>query len=282
MHIEPGASFIFLPILSEKRIPDADYLIACPAFSADFVNACGPAKGKKFYFVQGFEDWAMSKEEIIRTWKLPMKKITISRWLQALIQDAGETAAYIPNGLDLDTYRCIAPLENRPQKSILFVYQDFALRGMRYILEAIGVLKSRYPGLIVSAFGIDRPPKDFPVYIRYFRNPVQKQIVDLYNSSAIFISASLSEGWGLPPCEAMLCGCVVIASDTGGHREFLRDGDNGLMCTPASSESIVEKIEKVFSDPEAARRISLRAPASLQAFDWESRTDLFKNILTAP
>jgi len=39
--------------------------------------------------------------------------------------------------------------------------------------------------------------------------------------SAVFLSSSHPEGFGLPPCEALACGCVVIGYHGGGGKEFL-------------------------------------------------------------
>ena len=46
----------------------------------------------------------------------------------------------------------------------------------------------------------------------------------LLRSSAVFLSFSRQEGFGLPSLEAMACGCVVVGHHGGGGREFLRPG----------------------------------------------------------
>ena len=71
----------------------------------------------------------------------------------------------------------------------------------------------------------------------------------------------------------------MLATDIGGHREYIEDGINGLFCKPQSADSIVETIEKVFDDPDLTGRISQAALASLQKFDWDSRIELFEKTL---
>jgi glycosyltransferase involved in cell wall biosynthesis len=51
----------------------------------------------------------------------------------------------------------------------------------------------------------------------------QEQAAAALCESMIFLSFSTYEGWGLPPMEAIACGCITIGHDGGGGREFLRE-----------------------------------------------------------
>lgn len=55
-----------------------------------------------------------------------------------------------------------------------------------------------------------------------FINVPQREVARLYGDSAIFLSFGYPEGFGLPPAEAMACGCVVVGFHGGGGREFFR------------------------------------------------------------
>ena len=48
-----------------------------------------------------------------------------------------------------------------------------------------------------------------------------KYMPALYTGSTVFAACSLFEGFGLPILEALACGCRVVASDIGAHREIL-------------------------------------------------------------
>jgi glycosyltransferase involved in cell wall biosynthesis len=268
-----------VPDLSENNIPNADYIVACPVESASYVNEYSRKKGRKFYFIQHFEDWVFNKERVEETWKYPLNKIVISKWLQKIANNLGEKATYIPNGLDFSFFRVITPFEKRLMKSICFMSHELSWKGTKYVFDAIGLLKLKYPELVVKTFSAYQKPDKNPEYIEYYFRPSQEKIREIYNSSSIFISPSLSEGWPLPPAEAMMCGCVVIATDIGGHKEYIEDNQNGLLCKPASAVSIVEKVEYLFNHQDVALKISHRAPQSLTKFDWDSRVDLFEKAL---
>jgi glycosyltransferase involved in cell wall biosynthesis len=274
-----GVRLLWVPNLLEKQIPDADYIVACPAVSAFSVNSYSPRKGRKFYFIQHFEDWSMKKEDVEKTWKLPLKKIVVSQWLKSLAHTLGEEAVCIPNGLDFTFFRETKQFHERPFRSILFISHTLDIKGTRYCVEACDLLKKKYPDITITTFSRYHKPAGFPLYITYYCNPSQEQLRELYNSSAIYISASLSEGWDLPLCEAILCGCVAVATDINGHREYLQEGVNGFYCKPASAESIVDRVEYVLTHPNAARALSETAHQTLKQYDWDSRVRLFEEAL---
>lgn len=60
-------------------------------------------------------------------------------------------------------------------------------------------------------------------------NMNEVKVAEILSKSAIFISTSLYEGFGLPPLEAMACGCIVVGFHGDGGREYA-SSDNGFWC----------------------------------------------------
>jgi len=278
--INPKVKMLWTRTLEEKYIPDGDIIIACPVETASFVNSYSPAKGKKFYFIQHFEDWTMAAAEVEKTWKMPLQKIVISRWLLQKAEQMGEKAYYVPYGLTPSPFGVDLPFRERHPKSILFLSHDLTWKGTNYVVEAAKKLKEKYPDLKAATFGVYNDNNRTP-FIAFYQNPPQKKLRELYNQARIFISPSLSEGWGLTPCEAMMCGCIVIATEINGHREFLKDNENGLFCSPGSAMSIVEKVEWVFNNPCETEKIASTAPLSLSRFNWDSSVSLFEQAVNS-
>lgn len=88
----------------------------------------------------------------------------------------------------------------------------------------------------------------------------------LYQQALAFIFPSSYEGFGLPPLEAMACGCPVVAARAGALPEVC--GDAALYVDPASIESIAAALLRVATDP--AERARLRAAGLHRAatFSW--------------
>ena len=90
----------------------------------------------------------------------------------------------------------------------------------------------------------------------------QSEVSQLMQDSAIFLSFGLNEGFGLPPAEAMACGCIVIGFHAGGGREFF----NPEFSFPIESGDVLgfsQIIEQVIQDfdnqPEKMTKMSQAA-----------------------
>jgi len=88
----------------------------------------------------------------------------------------------------------------------------------------------------------------------------------LYCAADALAYPSLYEGFGLPPVEAMACGCPVIAGNTSSLPEVV--GDAGILIDPRDEASWRREIASLLTDP--AKRAALGAQGSIQAsrFSW--------------
>jgi glycosyltransferase involved in cell wall biosynthesis len=90
----------------------------------------------------------------------------------------------------------------------------------------------------------------------------------LYERAACLVFPSFYEGFGLPPLEAMACGCAVIASSTTSLPEVC--GDAALYCDPSDPRDIAAQISAVLSRPELATELRDRALARSRLFSWKT------------
>ena len=67
--------------------------------------------------------------------------------------------------------------------------------------------------------------------------------------------------------EALNAGCCIVASNTGGVPEIIRDGYNGLLFTPGNSEELAAQLKRVIMDADLRRRLSDAARETGQPFD---------------
>jgi glycosyltransferase involved in cell wall biosynthesis len=280
MKLHDKISMLWALTLDEKYIPDADYVVACPVESTFYAENYSIKKGEKIYFIQGYENWNVGDKKLLESWQMQFKKITVAKWLGDRINEkCNSKCIVIPNGIDTKCFYVERPFNKRHPYSICFIYHNLNIKGSIYALSAINILKSKFPNLSITVFSAIPPEIPLPVYLKIDINPSQAQIRHHYNNTKVFISPSLSEGWPLPPAEAMLCGCVVVATDISGHREYIEEERTGFFCKPSSGESIAEKVEYIFNNEKIAAKISEQASVSLKEFDWVSRTDLFENAL---
>jgi glycosyltransferase involved in cell wall biosynthesis len=91
----------------------------------------------------------------------------------------------------------------------------------------------------------------------------------LYNGALTYVFPSLYEGFGLPPLEAMRCGTPVIASNTSSVPEICGQG-NALFFDPYSSEDMVEKIMKLYTNADLQAELIARGIDRSSKFPWET------------
>ena len=89
----------------------------------------------------------------------------------------------------------------------------------------------------------------------------------LYENALCFVLPSLYEGFGIPPVEAMLCGCPVIVSTAPALVETC--GEGALFCDPHSPAELAAKIVALADDDDLGSRMRARGLARARQFTWD-------------
>ena len=268
-----------IPKCTKFLMPDSDYYVATSVSSSIKLNALGYKNKKLFYLIQGYETWEASEETIRDTFRYEMQKIVISKDLKNIVEACGTTATYIPNGFDYSRFRYDMPCENRNKYSISMLYHLKENKGCNYGLESIKIVKSHFPSLVVRIFGTPPRPNWLPLEYEYYCQPDKETHNRINNESGIFISPSLTEGWGLTVGEAMICGQAVVCTDIGGHREIAQDGVNALLCPIKNSEAMANCIMRLIEDDALRIKLSKNAEESIHGFSWDKSFELFKDLV---
>jgi glycosyltransferase involved in cell wall biosynthesis len=213
------------------------------------------------------------------TWKLPLHKIVIAKWLREIADGLGEPSTYIPNGLDFTTFGVDAPPEGRESGRLLMLYHGSDWKGSADGLRAAEIARARFPGLKLDLFGTPPAPNGLAPWVSYHRNPPQRELRSLYNRAAIFVAPSWAEGWPLPPAEAMQCGCALAATDIGGHREYAIDQKTALLAPAKRPEALADCIVRLATDPDLRVAIACNGRSHVKQFTWARATEALENAL---
>jgi glycosyltransferase involved in cell wall biosynthesis len=269
----------WVPSLKPRYIPSGDIIVATAWTTAEWVSVYPPIKGKRFYLIQHLETFNGSEERVLATWHLPLRKIVISRWLQKLAEEIGENAVYIPNGLDFEAFGVDAHKGARSPNTAMMMYHQADWKGSADGLKALSMARERIPALKALLFGVEPAPQGLPGWTSYFENPAQDLLRKLYNQACVFIGPSWTEGWGLPPAEAMMCGCAVAATDIGGHREFAQHDVNALLSPAKDPSALADNILRLIQDEALRVRLARAANASIRSFTWSKALDAFERTI---
>ena len=104
-------------------------------------------------------------------------------------------------------------------------------------------------------------------------------LAPLYSGAEWFTYTSQYEGFGLPPLEAMSCGCPVITSNNSSLPEVV--GGAGIMIDWDSDEQHIEAYEKYYFNKELRAEFAQKGLERSKHFSWEKCVDdmvtIFKN-----
>ena len=269
--LHPSIRTLLTPSLSDRDIPDGDIVVATSWRTAGPVAGLSSSKGQKFYLIQHHETWDGPEEAVNATWRLPLRKIVISNWLRDLGESLGATdMLHIPNGIDLERFRVITPPEQRPL-SILSLYHDIVFKGVPDALAVLGAYHKRFPDVPVTMFGAKARGPDLPDWIAFHHDPDQDALVrDIYNSNSVYFSASLAEGWALPPAEAMACGLAFVGTDIGGFRDYATHGETALLAPPGDREGMLANLIAISENDQLRRAIQQRGTKNISRFTWDA------------
>ena len=274
--------------LRDADVPDADAVIATWWETAPWVADLSPSKGAKLYFMQDYGAPGMELADLVETWRLPLRLVTISRFLADLIREhTGRGADLVPNGVDPSEFNA-PPRGRRPVPTVGFLY-NIGLPEKRAELMLEACLRARRElggegGLRVTGFG-PRPPAaehaDHPLFREggYHQRPPNEALPGIYASCDAWLFGTSREGFGLPILEAFACRTPVIATPAGASPQLL-EGGGGLSVPhddPAAMADAVARIARM-SDADW-RALSDRAFATAGRYTWDAAADQFEAVV---
>ena len=179
----------------------------------------------------------------------------------------------LPNGVDLDRFRVINPLQRRRPR-VLWTGSQLG-RGRkgydRFIVplqQALHECGIDCELLLVDSYGDDKRSA--------------AEMAAWYNTGTVLVCASEAEGTPNPALEAAACGCTVVSTPVGNMPELIRSGQNGYLVERESAA--------LLAATRAACRDFLPLATEMQrdvrAWDWRSRSAgfyaAFREVLAPP
>lgn len=131
---------------------------------------------------------------------------------------------------------------------------------------------------------IEQLEQEVPDFDKYRDKIIKAGYIDdedlapLYSGAEWFVYTSQYEGFGLPPLEAMSCGCPVITSNNSSLPEVV--GDAGIMIDWDNDEQHIEAYEKYYFNKNLRIQNAEKGLDRAKEFSWEKCTGLMtKEIL---
>jgi glycosyltransferase involved in cell wall biosynthesis len=148
-----------------------------------------------------------------------------------------------------------------PRKNIAGALEAFSLLGDRDLkLVLVGASGRAFAGKAV----------DLPGFANVIHRAIadDDELVDLYRGAELLCYPSFYEGFGLPPLEAMACGCPAVVSDIPPHREAC--GDAAMFVDPQDTAAISAAMKSVIEDLAARQSLIERGLERVKMSSWDS------------
>ncbi|MCK5146687.1 glycosyltransferase [bacterium] len=200
-------------------------------------------------------------------------------------------------GIDLDIWHNPAPDEKRLKKIefgvenasavIGVVARFYEVKGHVYLIEALNLIKQKYPRLKCLLIGEEGGTLERckSLVASYELESVVKfhdsrdDIPEVLKMFDIFVLPSISEGLPNVILEAMACGVPVVASNTGGIPELVADGESGVLFVPQDPASLAESLQILLDDSQKSSQMGVEGRRRVETlFSLRHQIDSFEKL----
>ena len=271
--VDPRVRMTYVATLAADNVPAGDSVIATSWRTAESVARYPDSKGAKNYLIQHYEVWDGPASRVDATWRAPMRKLVIAEWLyrEGLRLGVGEdTLVQLPGpGLDLESFQLSRPVNDRPNR-VAMLWSEAPIKGGPDGVAALEEARRSVPDLQAVLFGVKSRPANLPSWIQYVSNPSLERLVgDIYNGSSIYLCPSRSEGWHLPPAEAMACGCALVSTQIDGVSDYALPDCTAVMAPVGARVTLASGIVRLCQDPAERARMALAGRELIGKFGLE-------------
>jgi glycosyltransferase involved in cell wall biosynthesis len=188
----------------------------------------------------------------------------------------GRTVYEVPYGVDVSAF---SPGAKDAEARVVIgtAARMSSEKGLRYLIEAFGILRDRYGDRITLRIAGDGPERqrlqrlagrlnvevDFAGWLEHERLPRFLQALD------IFVLPSLYEGFGVAAVEASACGLPVVASKINGIPDVVADLETGILVPPREARALATAIGSLVDDPERRQWMGANGRRYVaEKYDW--------------
>lgn len=140
-------------------------------------------------------------------------------------------------------------------------------KGLHVLIRAVAELRGS--GVAAQLALVGSPSKDGGGYLAELTElgdrllgdalriiPQVDDVPAVLNAVDVLACPSIEEPFGLILLEAQACGVPVVASASGGPREFISHGETGMLFAPGDSHALAVELGRLFGDPALRDRVA--------------------------
>lgn len=198
--------------------------------------------------------------------------------LKKIISNFHSPYQVIHNGLDVSQFNILK--EQRKENSFLTVALDLnleknvKLKGIDLIFE-LARLNTTHNFTILGSNIVFNYDNSLP-NVKIIGKVPHNELIKYYNQHKYYLQLSLSESFGMSLCEAMLCGCIPIVSNTGMMPAIIED--KGYILKKRDLNLLIKLIESIVLETKEKNPAEIRN-LIIQKYDIKIREKLLFDLL---
>jgi len=186
-----------------------------------------------------------------------------------------EDVVVIPPGVSFEHYTPDAS-QRAAVPTFAYLGRLKKYKGVDLVIRAFARVARRDAVLEIAGAGDYRPrlealadSLDLGKRVRFLGFVSETEKLALLRRSWAVALASPKEGWGLTNVEAEACGTPVVASDSPGIRESVRNGETGFLVPHGDIAALGAAMDRIAGSLPLVQEMGVRARAFAETFTWD-------------
>lgn len=183
---------------------------------------------------------------------------------------------------------------NADSPIVLYIGSDHPRKNLPTLAKAFAEVKKQIPEAVLLKVGDAGVPEGrveflkildelgIQTSVKFYGKANDEELRLLYNIADVFVFPSTFEGFGIPPLEAMACGCPVVVSNATSLPEVV--GDAALLHDPHDVDGFAASIKHVLTNKNLAQDLRQRGLSQATKFSWENSAqktlEVYKKVLS--
>lgn len=209
-----------------------------------------------------------------------------SNYLKSYLESLKISSIVVPNGINIELSQNIQKYSLNPENRIILSIMHMDIfnkaKGLKILFDAIKVLKEEFK-IELWVVGTGKYMEKLENYCIEEKIPVKflgyrKDVPQLFEIASIYVHSSLQDNFPISILESMAYKKPIVAIGVGGIPEMVRDGFNGFISSPDSSE-LAEKIKILLENKNIAENfVNNSYKEIIEKYSWDKVADSYINI----
>lgn len=216
------------------------------------------------------------------------RNIAPSNYLKAEFKTLGYDSGYIPNVLEISSYKYKERTSFQPKLLYVRAFQE--LYNPQMAIRTLAKLQKEFPLGELCMVGPDKDgslqkckdlAKNLGVSesIKFTGLLSKTEWHQLSKDYDIFINTTTVDNTPISVMEAMALGLAVVSTNVGGMPYLIADNETGILVESNNIDDMVRAIEKIISNHLQGSKITSEARRSVEQFDWSVVKESWKAVL---